>query len=223
MYYMIVAPSILSADWTKLPAELVVCKTIGITHIHFDVMDGHFVPPITFGPKFIADLRPRSSLFYDVHLMIETPEKQFSSFIEAGADAITFHIESTNFSYRLIQQLRESNSKIKIGIALNPQTPVGQIYPFIHLVDIVLLMSVEPGFGGQKFIPDIIKKVSQLHNHRKHNTENNLSYRISIDGGVNLQTAPDLVAAGADILVMGNAFFSSKHKDSLISNIESMK
>lgn len=216
---MIIAPSILSADWSKLQQELQSCNACQIQHLHFDVMDGHFVPPITFGDKLVADIRVYSTAFFDVHLMVDTPSQYFKDMISAGADAITFHIESTRYSYRLISQIKKINNNTKVGIALNPQTPMSSIFPIIDQVDIVLLMGVEPGFGGQAFIPDVLQKIAECRDY-KHAHQS--KFMISIDGGVNKNTAQKILEHGADILVMGSAFFGEKDRKQLISDIKTL-
>lgn len=220
---MILAPSLLSADWATLKQSLKLCDDTQVEYIHLDIMDGFFVPPITFGAKFIGDIRPHSSLFFDAHLMVQDPVRQIKPMIDAGIDAFTFHIEVTEFSIRICNEIREyarqQNKFIDIGIALNPQTPIERVYPILHQVDIVLLMSVEPGYGGQSFIPYTLNKIEALSSYRH---THNLSFRISVDGGVNKDTAEGILSKGADILVMGNAFFNDANPHKLCKYVRSL-
>lgn len=217
---MIIAPSILSADWSILKKEVEACTSQDVEYLHIDVMDGHFVPQLSFGPKLIKDIRIHTSLFFDVHLMVTHPCNYFASMIEAGADALTFHIEATHYSFRLISELRNLNKNIKIGIAVNPQTSIAQVIPVIHEIDMVLLMGVEPGYGGQSFIPSTLDKISELAHYRKSHA---LSYVLSVDGGVNINTAQKILHAGADILVVGSSYFTAEDKGALIYAIRNLK
>lgn len=217
---MIIAPSILSADWSNIVQELRECEHAGISHIHLDVMDGNFVPPITFGSKFISDIRAHTKMFFDVHIMVENPEKHIDSMIKAGANALTFHYEATRFSLRLLSYIRNTYSDVKVGIAINPQTSINAVIPVLSEFDILLLMGVEPGFGGQPFIPFTLEKIKQLVELKK---LNNYSYTISVDGGVNKNTVPKIIGAGADILIMGSAFFSGNDKKQLVQDIQSLE
>lgn len=216
----VLAPSVLAANWGILNEELNSCVESGIRHIHFDIMDGNFVPNISFGEKLISDVQKNfSSVFFDVHLMVANPLRYISSYADAGANAITFHIEEENFFYRTAQAIRNQN--MNVGLACNPKTSVATIQELLPHVDIVLIMSVEPGFGGQTFIPTSLRKIAQLHEIRE---QENLDFRISVDGGVNGENARDIIEVGADILVMGNAFFSlsTNEKMSLTKAIQGM-
>lgn len=201
-----IAPSILSADFSNLSGELKKINAISDSWVHLDVMDGHFVPNLTFGPCVVKSIRNVSDIFFDVHLMVEYPENLIGAFYNSGANAITFHIESTHFPMRLIKITKEFG--VKVGVALNPATPVEQIFPILEFLDIVLVMSVEPGFSGQKFIPFSIEKIQRIADFRK---KHGLNFLISVDGGVNEETAENILLAGADVLVMGSYFFKNDY------------
>ena len=200
---MILSPSLLSADCGRLAETLKELETAGVEWIHWDVMDGHFVPNMTFGQHVIKGLRPASGLFFDVHLMIEQPERYLADFKEAGADMLVVHAESTVHLQRTLAEIRRLG--MKSGVALNPSTPLSVLDYVLDDVDMVLIMSVNPGFGGQKFLPATFRKVAELR--AKLDAAGRTDCLIQVDGGVNVDNTGDLVRAGADVLVSGSAFF----------------
>jgi ribulose-phosphate 3-epimerase len=193
-----IAPSLLSADFSSLGEEIKRVEEGGAKLIHFDVMDGHFVPNITIGPAVISALRAKTHLPFDVHLMILSPERHIKQFSSAGADSITFHIEAVKNPLQVIQLIREE--KLKIGVAINPSTEVQRVEQLLDKVDMVVVMTVNPGFSGQKFIPDVVPKIRWLREKRRELT-------IEVDGGVNPETIKEIVMAGANIAVAGSAVF----------------
>ncbi|MDA8079291.1 MAG: ribulose-phosphate 3-epimerase [Nitrospiraceae bacterium] len=199
-----IAPSILSADFSRLGEEIRAAEAAGAHMIHVDVMDGHFVPNITIGPPVVESIRKITALPLDVHLMISDPDFFVADFLKAGADILTVHYEATVHLHRTVQCIRENGAKA--GVSINPATPVWNLEPILPDVDMVLVMSVNPGFGGQKFIPGSIHKLRLL---QKMLAEAGLSVPVEVDGGVTPKNAAEIAAAGADILVMGSAFFGS--------------
>ena len=214
---MLILPSILSANWSNFETAIAMCENAGASHLHFDVMDGHFVPPITFGSKFVNDIRTKTKLFFDIHLMVQNPQCYVYDFVQAGANMITFHIEAEQFSFRCIKAIRDEG--LKVGIALNPQTPISAIQSILGQVDVVLIMTVEPGFGGQKFVSPMIEKIQELH--RLRNTYK-YSFLISVDGGIDENNIIELYCYGVDWFVMGSCFFSQKNKKSFLEKLYSL-
>ena len=199
-----ISPSILSADFVRLAEEIKATEEAGAHMLHIDVMDGHFVPNITIGPAVVASIRKITGLPLDVHLMIEEPDKFLKDFVSAGADILTVHFEASVHLHRTVQWIKESG--VKAGVSINPATSIWNLENILHDVDMVLLMSVNPGFGGQEFISNTLEKLRLL---KTTMTEAGLSPLIEVDGGVKIDNAKEIVDAGADILVMGSAFFSS--------------
>ncbi len=206
-----IAPSILDADFARLADELAVIESAGVSMVHLDVMDGHFVPNITIGPPVLAKLRDCSRLVFDAHLMISEPAKYAKAFVEAGADHITFHIEAAQKSERLIDRLHALG--VTAGVCLNPQTPAEAVENIAPLCDMVLVMTVHPGFGGQKFMPEAAKKIARIREIV------GPDIRIEVDGGIDPQTTPIVVSYGADTLVVGNAIFSKPDRVAAIKAI----
>lgn len=200
----IIAPSLLAADFLRLDDECAMLNKSEAEWFHLDVMDGRFVPNISFGPMIIEFIRKATSKVCDVHLMIEEPEKYAEEFKKAGADHLTVHLEACRHLHRNIQQIKSFG--MKAGVALNPQTPVSALSDVLHEIDLVCLMSVNPGFGGQKFIPYTLEKIRML---REMIDSKGLKVHIEIDGGVTIENAPSILAAGADVLVAGNTVFKS--------------
>jgi ribulose-phosphate 3-epimerase len=198
-----IAPSILSANFARLGEEIKDVENGGADYIHIDVMDGHFVPNITIGPLIVEAVRPLTKLPLDVHLMIENPDQYIEAFVKAGADYITVHVEACKHLHRTIHFIKSFG--IKAGVVLNPATPVQSIQHIISDVDMVLLMSVNPGFGGQAFIPEVLNKISEV---KDLIDSRNLQVEIEIDGGVNAETAKQCIAAGATVLVAGSAIYN---------------
>ena len=212
-----IAPSILSADFMRLGDEIKAAEAAGVDMLHLDIMDGHFVPNITIGPAVVDAIRRTTTLPLDVHLMIEEADKFLRDFIKAGADYITVHVEASVHLHRTIQWIKESG--VKAGVSLNPATPIWSLDHILPDLDMVLLMSVNPGFGGQEFIPCVLDKIKALRNIIRERGFNTL---IEVDGGVKSDNAKEIASAGADILVMGSAFFNSEDYSVLMKRLREM-
>ncbi|MDO6449697.1 ribulose-phosphate 3-epimerase [Oceanobacillus profundus] len=209
-----IAPSILSADFAKLGEEIIDVEKGGADYIHVDVMDGHFVPNITIGPLIVDAIKPVTSLPLDVHLMIENPDPYIPVFAEAGAAIITVHQEACTHLHRTLQLIRAND--VKPGVVINPATPVEMLKPILNEVELILIMTVNPGFGGQSFIHEAVEKIEKLSMWRK---ELNLDFEIEVDGGVNPETAKLCTDAGADVLVAGSAVFGQADRREAIQAI----
>jgi len=212
-----ISPSILSADFSQLGKEIKRLEDGGADLIHVDVMDGHFVPNLTIGPPVIKTLRQYTKLQFDVHLMISPVHKYIKNFADAGSDIITIHPEATENLKESINLIRELNKKV--GVSLNPNTEINVIESQLNNIDLVLVMSVFPGFGGQKFIPETIKKIKDL---KKIKDNNNYSFDIEVDGGINFSNSKDVINAGANILVSGTTIFK-ENNGNIKKNIETLK
>lgn len=203
---MKVAPSLLSCNFLNLQQEIKRLEEAGVDYIHFDVMDGNFVPNISFAFPILNQIRQVTDLTIDTHLMVQDPERYIQTFAEAGSDIITIHVEATNHIHRAVQMIHATGKKA--GVTLNPGTPIESVVPVLKDVELVLVMTVNPGFGGQQFIENGIEKIKFLKDYKEKHL---LNYEIEVDGGVNKDTAKTCIEAGADVLVAGSYFF--KHKD----------
>lgn len=201
----ILAPSLLAADFTKLGEQIKETERCGAQFLHIDVMDGIFVPSISFGMPLIESIRPVTKQFFDVHLMIVEPERYIQEFVDCGADGITFHLEATKDPQKVIDRIHKAGAKA--GISIKPGTPLEEVYPYLSKVEVILIMSVEPGFGGQSFLPEAFGRIRKT---REYLDRHQLAARLEVDGGIGKKNVREVMAAGADVFVAGSAVFRKR-------------
>ncbi len=214
---MLVSPSVLTCDFAHFGDEMDFVKQSGADLVHLDVMDGVFVPNLSFGPPVIERIRPVSDMFFDVHLMMQYPHRLIDAFAKAGADLINFHVESDSPIEETIAAIRRNGKKV--GLTIKPKTPASAVFPYLDKIDMVLVMTVEPGFGGQKFMEDMMPKLTELRNEID---RRGLSVCLQVDGGISAQTAPIAAKAGADIAVVGSALFNAPDAAALVNEIHTL-
>lgn len=212
----LISASILSADFTRLGQEIHTVQEAGADWIHIDVMDGHFVPNLTMGPVVVKACRKATNLLLDVHLMIEYPERSIQDYAAAGADSLTIHTEASPNLFRTLQTIKDLGCRA--GVVINPGTPASAVHPVLHLVDLVLVMTVNPGYSGQTFLPETLSKVEKIH---QWITEDNLPVDLQVDGGINAKTLPQAQAAGANVFVAASAIF--KHPDGISAGVRALR
>lgn len=212
----LISASILSADFTRLGQEIHTVQEAGADWIHIDVMDGHFVPNLTMGPVVVKACRKATNLLLDVHLMIEYPERSIQDYAAAGADSLTIHTEASPNLFRTLQTIKDLGCRA--GVVINPGTPASAVHPVLHLVDLVLVMTVNPGYSGQTFLPETLSKVEKIH---QWIAEDNLPVDLQVDGGINAKTLPQAQAAGANVFVAASAIF--KHPDGISAGVRALR